>query len=80
MATLLSCPLGKHQAVGKWSRLLNPKNFKPMPNEALLSCWGISLSDTDRAKIMSFEEKGQGHARATLTLMETKSSENVNEP
>jgi hypothetical protein len=39
-----------------------------MPNEALLSCWGISLSDTHMAKIMSFKEKEQEQARATLAL------------
>ena len=50
-------PLGKHQAAGKWSRLLNPEDFKPLPNDVLLYCWGISFSESDYARIMGFEEK-----------------------
>jgi hypothetical protein len=61
-------PLGKHQAAGKWSRLLNPENSDPLPNEALLDCWGISFSEADLSKIMSFEEKR--HVQATLALAE----------
>ena len=61
-------PLGKHQAAGKWSRLLNPETFEPLPNEALFDVWGISFSEADIAKIMSFEEKR--HVQATLALLE----------
>jgi len=61
-------PLGKHQAAGKWSRLLNRENFEPLPNGALLDCWGISFSESDLAKIMGFEEKG--HVQAALALPE----------
>ncbi|MGB9740854.1 MAG: TOTE conflict system archaeo-eukaryotic primase domain-containing protein [Candidatus Bathyarchaeales archaeon] len=50
-------PLGKHQAAGKWSRLLNPENFEPLANEVLLDCWGISFSESDIAKILAFKEK-----------------------
>lgn len=49
-------PLGRHQAAGKWSRLLNPENFEPIPNAALFDCWGISFSEADLAKIMAFGE------------------------
>lgn len=59
-------PLGKHQAAGKWSRLLNHGNFEPLPNGTLLDCWGISFSESDLAKIMSFEQKN--HVQATLAL------------
>ncbi|MBS7647379.1 hypothetical protein KEJ24_06050 [Candidatus Bathyarchaeota archaeon] len=48
-------PLGKHQAAGKWSRLLDPETFQPLPNETLLECFGISFSEADTAKIMSFK-------------------------
>jgi hypothetical protein len=61
-------PLGKHQAAGKWSRLLNQETFEPMPNEVLFDVWGISFSEADIAKIMGFEEKR--HVQATLALLE----------
>ncbi|MEM3706013.1 MAG: hypothetical protein QXX59_08920 [Candidatus Bathyarchaeia archaeon] len=48
-------PLGKHQAAGKWSRLLDFETFQPIPNENLLECFGISFSEADTAKIMSFK-------------------------
>ena len=63
---LVKLPLGFHRAEKKWSRLLDPETFEPLPNEALLNCWGISFSDVDMAKIMSFEDKK--HVQATLSL------------
>jgi hypothetical protein len=57
-------PLGKHQAAGKWSRLLNPEDFEPLPNDVLFYCWGISFSESDYAKIMGLEEKR--HVQTTL--------------
>jgi len=59
-------PLGKHQAAGKWSRLLNPEDFEPLPNDVLFYCWGISFSESDYAKIMGFEEKR--HIQTTLAF------------
>jgi hypothetical protein len=59
-------PLGFHQVEKKWSRLLDPETFEPLPNEALLNCWGISFSEVDMAKITSFEDKR--HVQASLTL------------
>jgi len=50
-------PLGKHQAANKWSRLLDPETFQPIPNEALLECFGIAFSEADIAKIVAFKEK-----------------------
>ena len=61
-------PLGFHQVEKKWSRLLDPKTFEPLPNEALLNCWGISFSEADMAKAMRFEDKT--HIQATLVLPE----------
>jgi hypothetical protein len=63
-------PLGLHQAARKCSRLLNPKTFEPLPDEALLDCWGISFLEADLAQIMSFEEKR--HVQATLTLQKNE--------
>jgi len=50
-------PLGKHQAAGKWSRLLDPETFQPVPNEALLDCFGLSFSEADIAKILAFRDR-----------------------
>jgi hypothetical protein len=50
-------PLGKHQAANKWSRVLDPETFQPLPNEALLECFGIAFSEADLAKITAFKEK-----------------------
>lgn len=50
-------PLGKHQVSDKWSRLLDPKTFEPLPNDALFEKFGICFSDADIAKISSFESK-----------------------
>jgi hypothetical protein len=57
-------PLGLHQVERKWSRLLNPETFEPLPNEVLPDCWGISFSEEDIAKITSFQEKN--HVQATF--------------
>jgi len=59
-------PLGKHQAAGKWSRILNPEDFEPLPNNVLFYCWGISFSESDYAKIMDFKEKR--HVQTTLAF------------
>lgn len=59
-------PLGKHQATNKWSRLLDPATFEPLPNEILNQVGGISFSEADLAKIMSFEKKK--HVQITLAL------------
>jgi hypothetical protein len=61
-------PLGFHQVEKKWSRLLDPE-IEPLPNEALLNCWGISFSEVDMAKIMCFEDKP--HVQATFALPES---------
>ena len=63
---LVKLPLGFHQVEKKWSRLLDPETFEPLPNEALLNCWGISFSEADMAKTMCFEDKT--HVQATLIL------------
>lgn len=62
-------PLGFHQEERKWSRILDPETFEPLPVEALLSCWGISFSEVDIAKIMGFTDKT--HVQATLALPES---------
>ena len=54
---LVKLPLGFHRVEKKWSRFLDPQTFEPLPNEVLLDCWGLSFSEADLAKIMSFEEK-----------------------
>jgi len=63
---LVKLPLGFHRVEKKWSRLLNPTTFELLPNEALLDCQGISFSESDLAKIMSFEEKK--NVQATFEL------------
>ncbi|MEM3828597.1 MAG: hypothetical protein QXP36_05235, partial [Conexivisphaerales archaeon] len=61
-------PLGKHQAANKWSRLLDFETFQPIPNETLLECFGISFSEADTAKIMSF--KAEKSVQVPLKLHE----------
>ena len=50
-------PLGLHQVERKWSRLLDPETFEPLPSETLFDRFGISFSEADSQKIASFEEK-----------------------
>ncbi|MCL6579633.1 MAG: primase C-terminal domain-containing protein [Candidatus Bathyarchaeota archaeon] len=71
-------PLGKHQAVGKWSKLLKRETFEPLPNEALLNIWGVSFSEADIAKIMSFEEKR--HVQTTLATPENFKHKHISAP
>jgi len=59
-------PLGKHQAANKWSRLLDPATFEPLPDEVLNQVGGISFSEADLAKITSFEEKK--HVQTKLSI------------
>ncbi|MEM3551671.1 MAG: hypothetical protein QXV01_11345 [Candidatus Bathyarchaeia archaeon] len=59
-------PLGKHQAAGKWSRLLDSETFQPIPCEGILECFGISFSENDTAKIMAF--KGRESVKVPLKL------------
>lgn len=59
-------PLGKHQFEGKWSRFLDPATFELLPNEILNQVCGISFSEADLAKIMSFEERK--HVQTSLAL------------
>ncbi|MEM3727589.1 MAG: hypothetical protein QXF75_00115 [Candidatus Bathyarchaeia archaeon] len=61
-------PLGKHQAAGKWSSLLDFETFQPIQNETLLECCGISFSEADTAKIMSF--KAEKSVQIPLKLYE----------
>lgn len=61
-------PLGKHQAAGKWSRLLDFETFQPIQNESLLECFGISFSEVDTVKIRSF--KAEKSVQVPLKLHE----------
>ncbi|MEM3618563.1 MAG: hypothetical protein QXK47_05780 [Candidatus Bathyarchaeia archaeon] len=61
-------PLGKHQAAGKWSRLLDFRTFQPVQNEVLLECFGISFSEVDITKMMSF--KAEKSVQVPLKLHE----------
>jgi hypothetical protein len=63
---LVKLPLGFHRVEKKWSRLLNPETFEPLPNEVLLNCWGVSFSEADLAKMMSFEDRK--HVQTSLAL------------
>ncbi|MBX5321885.1 MAG: hypothetical protein ACQXXG_03465 [Candidatus Bathyarchaeia archaeon] len=66
--SLVKLPFGFHRVEKKWSRLLNPETFQPLPSEVLLDVWGISFSEADLAKILGFEEKR--HVQATFALPE----------
>lgn len=59
-------PLGFHRVEKKWSRLLNPETFEPLPLEHLLSVEGISFSEADLNKVMGFEDKR--HVQTALAL------------
>jgi len=50
-------PFGKHQAAGKWSRLLDFGTFEPLPLEELESKHGLSFSEADMAQLESMETK-----------------------
>jgi hypothetical protein len=50
-------PLGLHQAEQKWSQLLHTETFEPLANESLLNFRGISFSEADLSKMMSFKQK-----------------------
>jgi len=65
---LVKLPLGFHRVEKKWSRFLDPKAFQPLPSDVLLAAWGISFSEADLTKLLSFEEKK--HVQATFSLPE----------
>lgn len=67
---LVKLPLGLHQVEKKWSCFLNLETFEPLPNEALLDCWGLSFTEADLEKIMGFEEKR--HIQATFEPLPKK--------
>jgi len=66
--SLVKLPLGFHRVEKKWSCLLDPETFQPLPSDVLLAAWGISFSEADLAKILSFEEKR--HVQATFAILE----------
>jgi hypothetical protein len=51
------CNVNRWAQTQKWSRVLDPETFQPLPNEALLECFGIAFSEADLAKITAFKEK-----------------------
>jgi len=63
---LVKLPFGFHQVERKWSRALDFKTFQPLSSNVLLEKWGLSLSEADLAKILSFEDKR--HVQATFVL------------
>ncbi|MGB9854794.1 MAG: TOTE conflict system archaeo-eukaryotic primase domain-containing protein [Candidatus Bathyarchaeales archaeon] len=63
---LVKLPFGFHQVERKWSRALDFESFEPLPNNVLLEKWGLTLSEADIAKILSFEDKK--HVQATFDL------------
>jgi hypothetical protein len=54
---LVKLPLGLHQVERKYSRFLNLDTFKPQSPTCLFATEGISFSEADLQKIMSFQEK-----------------------
>jgi len=63
---LVKLPFGFHQVERKWSRALDFETFQPLPCHVLLEKWGLSLSEADLAKILSFEDKR--NVQATFDL------------
>lgn len=61
--SLVKLPLGLHRVEHKWSRILDFERFEPLPDEALHEKIGISLSEEDLEKIISFEEKNRVQIR-----------------
>jgi len=50
-------PLGFHQVEKKWSKILNPATWEPLPNSELMNFRGIQFNDEDIEKIMQSETK-----------------------
>jgi len=65
---LVKLPLGFHRVEKKWSRILDLETFEPLPNDVVLSVWGISFSDADFQRLLSFEEKK--HVQAMFSFPE----------
>ncbi|MEM3618638.1 MAG: hypothetical protein QXK47_06170 [Candidatus Bathyarchaeia archaeon] len=63
---LVKLPFGLHRVERKWSRALDFESFEPLPSHVLLEKWGLSFSEADVAKILSFEDKR--HVQATFDL------------
>ena len=66
---LVKLPLGLHQVERKWSKFLDPETFKPLPNDVLLNCVGLSFPDEGIEKVMTFKEKR--HIQVKLDLPKT---------
>lgn len=60
----IKLPLGYHQVERKWSRVLGPVSFEPLPNSVLSEKRGVNFSEKDLAQILSMGEKH--HVQATL--------------
>lgn len=54
---LVKLPLGFHRREKKWSKFLDLETFALLPNEVVFDIWGISFSEADMEKIMSFSSK-----------------------
>lgn len=73
---IVKVPLGFHQVERKWSRVLNPATFEPLPN-TFEDNQGISFSEADLARIMSSEKKT--YVQASLLCPENFTPLNDNE-
>jgi len=58
-------PLGFHRVEQKWSRFLAPEDFKPVDAD-LSQVWGISFTEEDTKKILSFKRKSVVQIRLDL--------------
>jgi len=54
---LMKIPSGLHQQSKKWSCLLNPQTFEPLPIESILEIEGCSLPDREIAEIKRITER-----------------------
>jgi len=74
-------PLGKHQAADKWSTFLDCETFRPLPNKALQIAGGVSLAESDVAKIMTFKREGHVQARfdvpSSFKPLKNREEENI---
>jgi hypothetical protein len=61
-------PCGLHQVERKWSKFLDPSTFEPLSMEMLQHVQGISFSESDLTRIMSFEKKN--HVQTSLLTPE----------
>lgn len=52
-------PLGLHQEAKKWSKILDPETFKPLPNEAILNVYPAVLTQQQIAQVRNWIKESE---------------------